>query len=342
MHTVYSAEHRLRDPRTELHGGELVAPFECPARAEMVLKHVKQCALGPVLSPRSHSLDQILRIHDQRYIHFLQTCWTDWQAAGYAGEAIPYIWPLQDAGEFRSEDIQARLGHFALASDTAISDGTWQSTLASARVALTAQSLVANGQESAFALCRPPGHHATTDRFGGYCFVNNAAIVAQAFLDQGALRVAILDVDFHHGNGTQSIFYDRRDVMVLSLHGDPRVAFPYFTGYADEIGSGDGEGFTANYPLPRNTEFEQWDDALTTALRRIFAYAPDALVISLGVDTFIDDPISFFRLQSEDFTRYGARLATANLPTVFLMEGGYATEELGLNTTNVLRGFEGG
>jgi len=177
--------------------------------------------------------------------------------------------------------------------------------------------------------------------FGGYCFINNAAVATQAFLDQGASRVALLDVDFHHGNGSQSIFYDRSDVMFVSLHGDPMEAFPHFLGYADESGQGKGEGFNHNYPMGPGTSFKTWGEALADACRKINNYAPDALVISLGVDTFEHDPISFFKLASDDFKRYGATIAALNLPTLFIMEGGYAVEEIGVNAVNVLEGYEG-
>ena len=190
-----------------------------------------------------------------------------------------------------------------------------------------------------FALCRPPGHHAGSDLYGGYCFLNNAAIAAQGFIDGGAARVAILDVDFHHGNGTQDIFYNRNDVLFLSLHGEPENAFPHFLGYADETGIGPGDGFNFNYPLPPGTPYHQWHTALTEAFNEIRRYSPDALVVSLGVDTFEHDPISFFKLGSSDFTHYGAEIAQLDLPTLFVMEGGYAVEQIGINTLNVLDGF---
>ena len=169
--------------------------------------------------------------------------------------------------------------------------------------------------------------------------MNNAAIAAQGFLNDGARRVALLDVDFHHGNGSQDIFYQRDDVLYLSLHGQPEDAFPHFLGYTDEIGEGTGEGFNVNYPMPPGTEFDVWFAALIDACRRIQEYSPDALVVSLGVDTFKDDPISFFKLASEDFTRYGETLGRMNIPTLFVMEGGYAVSEIGVNTVNVLDGF---
>jgi acetoin utilization deacetylase AcuC-like enzyme len=207
-------------------------------------------------------------------------------------------------------------------------------------VAITAQRLVAQGAPSAFALCRPPGHHAGSDFYGGYCFFNNAAIAAQAFIDNGARRVAVLDVDFHHGNGTQEIFYRRNDVLFCSLHGHPEDEYPYFSGYEDETGEGAGDGFNANFPLRPGTAWAQYRPALAAALKRIDAYGADALVISLGVDTYENDPISSFKLKCEDYLRLGEMIAGAGRPTLFVMEGGYAVEEIGINTVNVLTGFE--
>ena len=175
---------------------------------------------------------------------------------------------------------------------------------------------------------------------GGYCFLNNAAVAAQALRNQGAQRVALLDVDYHHGNGTQSIFYDRADVLFISIHGDPRTEYPFYLGHADETGVGEGAGFNLNLPLPAGTSATTWFDALESACARIASQGADALVVSLGLDTFEGDPISKFALASADFTRVGERLARAGLPTVFVLEGGYAAAELGTNAVNVLDGFE--
>ena len=240
----------------------------------------------------------------------------------------------------RPNSITGKLGYYAMAGETSISHGTWEAAHAAADVALTGASQIKAGARAAFALCRPPGHHAARDLYGGYCFLNNAAIAAQYLRDTGAARVAILDVDFHHGNGTQDIFYDRPDVLYISLHGDPAEAFPYFSGFADETGTGVGAGFTLNLPLPPGTEFGAWQDALRAALLRIENFRADALVVSLGVDTFAEDPISFFRLQSADFSTYGRMIGACALPTLFVLEGGYAVGEIGVNVVNVLTGFE--
>jgi acetoin utilization deacetylase AcuC-like enzyme len=341
MLTVFSEKHALRDSKTELYGGELVPPFECPLRAAHILQRVRDVSLGEIIAPTNFDIDRVTRIHDPAFLHFLETCWSEWSATGYKGEAIPICWPARGMQLRIPDHIDGRLGYYALAAETAISNGTWEAARASVDVALTAQAAMRDGAQEAFALCRPPGHHAAGDMFGGYCFINNAAVAAQAFLDQGASRVALLDVDFHHGNGSQAIFYDRSDVMFLSLHGDPRDAFPHFLGYADETGNGEGEGFNHNYPMGPGTSFKTWGEALADACGKISNYAPDALVISLGVDTFEHDPISFFKLTSDDFKRYGATISGLNLPTLFVMEGGYAVEEIGINAVNVLQGFEG-
>jgi acetoin utilization deacetylase AcuC-like enzyme len=177
---------------------------------------------------------------------------------------------------------------------------------------------------------------------GGYCFINNAAVVAHWFRDHGASKVAILDVDYHHGNGTQEIFYKRADVQALNLHGDPMTEYPFFLGYADERGEGEGEGFNFNYPMPFGTVWEAWSASLEDACGRIAAYHPEIIVVSLGVDTFEKDPISHFKLKTEDYPKIGRRIARLGLPTLFVMEGGYAVEEIGVNAVGVLTGFEEG
>ncbi len=342
MRTVYSDKHKLRDAKIEIFEGQIVAPFECPKRAEYILNRVKEVNLGDIIEPRDYGLEPVFAVHDKDYIKFLETCIEEWKAAGCDSEAIANCWPTRTMNSPHIPNhIEGKIGYYALAAETTISEGTWEAALASKDVAVTATDLVLEGENVAFGLCRPPGHHAAVDQFGGYCFLNNAAIAAQHACDQGAKRVAILDVDFHHGNGTQQIFYDRDDVMFLSIHGDPMDAFPYFLGHADEIGEGKGKNYTFNYPLPPKSNYDKWGKALDDALLKVKDYAPDILIISLGVDTFENDPISFFKLTSNDFTNYGKRIAKIGLPTVFIMEGGYAVEEIGINTVNVLQGFDG-
>ena len=209
-------------------------------------------------------------------------------------------------------------------------------------MALSGAAELLKGEGAVFSLCRPPGHHAARDIYGGYCFLNNAAIAAQALRDGGIGKVAILDVDYHHGNGTQAIFYERGDVFFASLHGDPRQEFPYFLGYQDETGEGAGAGSNANYPMPWGSGFDVWSAALADACKKITACGAGAVVISLGVDTFKDDPISKFTLESANFLTLGATIAGLGLPSLFVFEGGYAVDAVGVNAVNVLLGFEGG
>ena len=341
MITIYSEDHRLRAAKTELSDGQLVPPFECPERMDMILDGLKAQGLTDIRPPKAHGLGPATRVHDAGYLRFLETVWPEWEATGHEGEAMAYTWPMRRMTERPPEAIEGRIGYYSLSADTAISKGTWEAAQAAADVALTAGGIVEEGARAAFALCRPPGHHAARDLFGGYCFLNNAAIAAQAARDGGAGRVAILDVDFHHGNGTQDIFNDRGDVFFASLHGQPEDAFPYFMGYADETGAGAGEGATLNLPMPPGTPWAVWAEALETALEAIDRFGPELLVVSFGADTFERDPISFFKLTSDDFTRLGARLAQMRRPTLIVMEGGYAVGDLGTNTANLLAGFNG-
>ena len=319
MKTVLSEDHRSHFPAGELDDGALVRPFECPERWEYVVAALDAVGLDDRLAPDAVDLDRVRRVHDPAYVEFLEGFWDDWVSAGHTGEAIP-------------------MNYHAFAAETAITSGTWHAAQAAAGISQTAQRLVAGGELSAFALCRPPGHHASTDQFGGYCFLNNAAIAADGFLADGAERVAVLDVDFHHGNGTQDIFWDRPEVLFASLHGHPEDAFPHFLGWEDEVGVGAAEGTTRNYPMRPGTAFDEWSAALDDACGHIEAHRPEALVVSLGVDAFESDPISFFKLTSDDFTAVGRRIGALGLPTVFVMEGGYAVAEIGTNVANVLTG----
>ena len=340
MKTVYSEQHRLRDAKTELYGGELVEPFERPSRADNIIKAIEQSQLGEILEPQTFSLQPVQAIHDADYIEFLQQAWQEWQSAGFSGEAIATCWPARRMQCRAPTFIDGKLGYYALAAETSITEGTWAAALASKDVALSGAQALVNGEQGIFSLCRPPGHHAAKDMFGGYCFLNNAAIAAQYLRDQGAQRVAILDIDFHHGNGTQDIFYQRDDVLFCSLHGDPEEAFPYFLGYADETGSGAGLGYNLNYPMPRGTPFSIWQQALADGLTKIKQFAPQHLVVSLGVDTFENDPISFFKLATADYQTIGNLIGELQIPTLFVMEGGYDIDEVGINVVKVLRGFE--
>lgn len=344
MLTIYNDQHTLHHGKVEMFRGELVPCFEIPARADYVLQALKARQLGPIEAPDALDEAAITRVHAQRYVDFLRGAWDEWVALDPANaqrDAFPSYWPIRT---FRSDvlpaSFPARMGLFSYDAGSPLTAGTWVAARQGAACAVTAAQRLNQGHRAAFALTRPPGHHAGADFFGGYCFLNNAAIAAQALRDAGAARVAVLDIDYHHGNGTQAIFYDRADVLTVSLHGDPHTEYPYYLGYADERGAGAGLGANLNLPLPRGTGFAVWRDALATALRAITTFGADALVVSLGLDTFEGDPIAGFHLQSADYLRVGADLAGAGLPTALVFEGGYAVAEVGVNAVNVLQGFD--
>lgn len=342
MLTIYSDDHRLHHGAAELYRGRLVPCFEMPARADQVLDRVRSAELGPIVAPDRFDRAALTRVHTDDFVAFLESAWDEWAALGETGDALPYVWPAVDLRQDVPPDhIDGKLGFYSIDAAVPITAGTWAAVRSSADCALTGARHIAGGATSAFALCRPPGHHAGARAMAGFCYLNNAAIAAQYLRDQGHARVAILDVDYHHGNGTQSIFYERGDVFFASLHGDPKVEYPFFLGHADERGSGEGMGANRNFPLPWGTTGAEYLAALDLALADIAAFAPDSVVVSLGVDTFVEDPISHFKLVGADFTTMGQRIATLGKPTLFVLEGGYAVADIGGNVAAVLTGFSG-
>jgi acetoin utilization deacetylase AcuC-like enzyme len=343
MKTVFSPRHIGHSNNVELIAGKIVPAFEKPSRAEYVIERVRAVKLGEILEPQVHGLETAAKVHRQDYLDFLPTVYPKWLAAGRSGTALPFTWPTRGMrGDKCPDFIDGQLGYYSFDAGIGFVEGTWDAIQSSKDTVLSAADLVSSGEPAAFALCRPPGHHAGAGFMGGYCYINNAAVAAQSFLDKGAKRVSILDVDYHHGNGTQEIFYSRADVQVINLHADPMVEYPYFLGHADERGAGAGEGFNVNYPMPFGTDFTAWSAALDDACGKLEAYGPDVVLISLGVDTFEKDPISKFKLTISDYPKIGARIAKLGLPTLFVMEGGYAVAEIGVNAVGVLTGFDGG
>jgi len=344
MLTIYNDQHVLHQGKVEMFRGELVPCFEVPARVDHVRHELERRRIGSLQAP-DETFDEALlaKVHAPRYLDFIAHAWDEWVAldpSNATRDALPSYWPTRGMrSDVLPKSFPARLGLFSFDAGTPLMAGSWAAARHGAACAWTAAQRVIDGERAAFALTRPPGHHAGADFFGGYCFLNNAAVAAQALRDAGIERVAVLDVDYHHGNGTQAIFYERDDVHFASLHGDPLTDYPYYLGHADERGAGRGEGFNHNLPLPRGTDFTAWRAALKTALARIAEVKAGALVVSLGVDTFEGDPISGFRLKSDDYLRMGEDLARAGLPTVFVFEGGYAVAEVGVNAVNVIEGF---
>jgi acetoin utilization deacetylase AcuC-like enzyme len=340
MKTVFSDRHELQSVETEFYRGKWVEAFEIPRRAQLVLDAVRRADLGPIVEPESFDLSPVLAVHDPDFVRFLENIWADWVAEVGAIPAYPNVWPPRRTRMIPTIRPGAELGRYAVDMSSPILEGTWQAARSAVDCALTGARFINAGEPSAFALCRPPGHHSGRDYFGGYCFLNNAAIAAQYFRDTGAQRVAVLDIDYHHGNGTQDIFYDRDDILTVSIHGDPVQEYPYYIGFAEETGQGSGQGFNLNLPLPWGTDFAGWGTALNQAIDRIAAFAPDRLVVSLGVDAFKEDPISHFKLTGADFAEIGHRTGSLKIPSLFVMEGGYAIEAIGTNVVNVLRGHQ--
>ena len=328
--------------------GQMAPCFEVAERAARILETLEQRRLGIVTTPDAADdkvAEVVNRVHDKRYLDFLRGAWQEWAALDPLNtqrDALPSAWPIRSMRSDRlPASFAARMGLFSFDAGTPLTAGTWQAAWAGARCALCAAEKVLAEAQPVFVLTRPPGHHAGSDFFGGYCFINNAAVAAQALRDGGIGRVAIVDVDYHHGNGTQAIFYRRADVLFASIHGDPATEYPFFLGYADETGCGEGAGFNLNLPLPCGSDFSAWRQALCKALQAVADYQAQALVVSLGLDTYRHDPIAGFQLNSEDYLSVGEMLASLAIPTLFILEGGYALQAIGENTVNVLTGFCG-
>ena len=340
-----TAEQAGHDPAHEIFRGQRVPCFENPSRAAFVEQALR--AAGHTLRrPDTDSADLLSQVHSPRYLQFLRTAWDQWLALDAANAGVqpfPSVWPVRTLrSDVEPANFIARLGLYSMDNGSPMVAGTWVAAKAAADAAASAARALGQGERAVFCATRPPGHHAGPDFMGGYCFINHAAVCAQALRAGGAQRVAVLDVDYHHGNGTQAIFYERADVLFVSIHGDPRTEYPFYLGHADETGAGAGQGCNLNLPLVAGASVATWFDALDTACARVAAHRPDALVVSLGLDTFAGDPISRFQLQTGDFRRLGQRLQQLGLPTAFILEGGYAAAELGQNAAQVLQGFEEG
>ncbi len=340
MITVYSAAHAAHNAPHEFLDGALIHCFESPARAELIHAALVKAKLGSIITPHSFDRRWMAAVHAPDYLQFLETIYPRWVAAGGSPAAvIPSTYAVRWMQQ-PCNDALAAPGYYIFDGSAPIMPTTYVAACTSAECALTAAQLLLEGQRVAYALCRPPGHHAGHDMGGGYCYLNNAAIAAHMLASEQRCPVAILDIDFHHGNGTQQIFYSRDDILVVSLHGDPALNYPYFAGYATEQGSGPGAGFNLNIPLPAGTDNASYLAALDQACKRIEAQRPDYLVVSTGLDTFSGDPVAEngagFTLTTAAYPAIGQRIAALGLPTLFIQEGGYAIDALGDNLLALL------
>jgi acetoin utilization deacetylase AcuC-like enzyme len=310
---------------------------ETPLRMSMILAALTAAGLS-VKTPQDWGMAPLAAVHTADYLHHLQHIYAEnAEQVGYGCPVWPEVFALRSAR--RPTGLLGRKGYYASDVYTPILEGTWEAAYWSAQTALSAAQGVLDGQRVAYALCRPSGHHAGRDSYGGYCFLNNAAIAAHHIQTQTGSRVALLDFDYHHGNGTQDIFYEDPQVLFVSLHGDPEHAFPYYSGWADERGAGAGAGYNLNIPLPNGTSDSAYLAALDTALEAISAYAPGYLVVSAGFDIGPDDPYGGFRVSREGMGAIGARIRSLNLPTVLIQEGGYLPDRLGAYVTTFIKAF---
>jgi acetoin utilization deacetylase AcuC-like enzyme len=334
---VWHGDCLLHEPGGEVWLGVCEPGTEVPARAQVLLDSLRTARAEPIAATR-HDDAAILAVHDTALVEHLATVWDAWEAAGFPSEhgrerVVPYVFPTDGllAGHpVRSPAaLHGRLGRFCYDTMTLIGPGSWQAIRAAADVALTAAELVADGGRAAYALCRPPGHHVTTSSYGGSCYLNNAAIAAQALRDSGAERVAVIDIDAHHGNGTQAIFYGRDDVYVGSVHVDPGAGwFPHYVGYAEEQGAGDGLGANRNVPLAPRTSDTEWLAAVELLCDDVATRGADAVVLSLGLDAAASDPESPLEVSADGYRQAGERIAALG-PVVAVQEGGYDLASLG-------------
>ncbi|MGC9346634.1 MAG: histone deacetylase family protein [Anaerolineae bacterium] len=331
MLTFFSdLQRRHRHPYV-VNGGRQLPSYDDVARVDAILAALQQTGMGPVLAPEEMGLAPLYAVHDAGMVDFLMNAYARHRAGG--GEA-PAVFPsfFPPSGQCRRPDrFEGQKGFYCVDMEVPIGEGTWEAAKASASCAWTGAVALLDGAPLVYALCRPPGHHAGPDFMGGYCYLNNAAVAAQALTRDGRDRVAVLDIDYHHGNGTQAIFYDDPDVAYGSLHVDPDTAYPFFAGYADEQGAGPGEGLNRNVPLPPGTGEGGYISTLVSLLAWVRAFDPHWLVVSAGFDTYVHDPVSTFEITTEGYRRMAYRIGELDKPVLVVQEGGYYLPDLGAN-----------
>lgn len=328
-------EHSFGHPQTIPETDDI--HFEVPQRVDSILSSLKLMDWAEITSPFDYGEEPILQIHSIKYLEYLKHAYEEWKIfSEEPGMAfIPYT-PGFDPQATGFVEISDQDGFFMTDLNVPINSSTYHSALKSAHCAISAAQTVTS-QNSAFAICRPPGHHAGHEICGGFCYLNNAAIAAQWLSKFG--KVAVLDIDYHAGNGTQAIFYERPDVLTISLHADPVWEYPSFAGFANEIGSGPGKGFHRNFPLPHRTGNDLYRQTLGQALQLINKFSPNYLVISAGFDTYDGDPLGDFKITREGYSNFGKMISELGLPTAIILEGGYKIDQLGENVVALLNPF---
>lgn len=344
MLIYYHANHLAHD-QARLHQPDdahsVVYYSEVAQRGPLIHDAIVAAGLGVIQPPQDFGLAPIVEVHRHEMVAFLQTAHERFVAETGRDVALPETFSIGERPRRKPVSVWGLLGYYCFDIGSPIFAGTWPAAYGSAQTAVTAAAAIANGERLAYALCRPPGHHAAADMFGGFCYLNNAAIASQWLVEKGQ-RIAILDLDYHHGNGTQEIFYGRADVLTCSIHADPLHEYPFYWGFADEYGIGAGENYNFNFPLPLGTQEAAYLVALDIALRRIRAFVPDTLVISFGADTLQDDPVGGFKLTGESYGRIATQIAALDLPTLVIQEGGYLLPQLGACVVSFLQGLKTG
>lgn len=339
MRALFDARQRVHDPKHFMANGTRLANPEQPRRIE-VLKQGAEAAGCRFEAPEDHGLGPIAALHSAEYLVFLQTIHERWRRIeGASEEVIPNIHPDRRTASYPRSAV-GQAGFHQADTSCPIAAGTWEAAYWSAQSAVQGADLMVAGESAVYVLSRPPGHHAFGDLAGGFCFLNNSGIAAERLLQAGK-RVAILDVDVHHGNGTQGIFYERSDVLTVSIHADPVRFYPFFWGHGHERGEGAGRGFNLNLPLVRGTADDDYLKTLETAFDHIRAFGADVVVVALGLDAYENDPLKGLAITTRGFHRIGAAIAGLGLPALLVQEGGYLSEELGQNLTSFLQGLQG-
>ncbi|MHA6139886.1 histone deacetylase family protein [Pseudomonas mohnii] len=336
MLTYFHPEQYLHFPRAYLSRGQMRTPQEIPERPRRLLQAVERLGFD-LRQPRDFGMQPLAEVHSPEYLRFLEEAHAEWKATGQDwGEEVMSNVFIRDNNPLRG--ILAKAARYLADGSCPVGEQTWRAAYWSAQSALAGAQALLNGQAQAYALCRPPGHHARADAAGGFCYLNNAAIAAQALRKQYA-RVAILDTDMHHGQGIQEIFYGRSDVLYVSIHGDPTNFYPVVAGYEDERGAGEGYGYNVNLSMPHGSPESVFFERLDSAMAALHRFEPDVLVLSLGFDIYVQDPQSQVAVTSEGFARLGETVGQLNLPTLIVQEGGYHLESLQANAEQFFNGF---
>jgi acetoin utilization deacetylase AcuC-like enzyme len=341
MRVVYSERHQLHDPEHDIQAGVAFENVERPPRAERILEALTGDGRFRIEAPTPHGMAPLVAVHSPGLIRYLEGAWDASSPELFPDTLLhPALREGMDSGSPEPTAPIGQIGYWCFDTGTPILEQTYLAARAAVDVALTAVDLVLHGERVAYGLCRPPGHHAARSVFGGFCYFNNAAVAAEHVVQQTQTRVAVLDLDYHHGNGTQQIFYRRADVLYVSLHADPTRAYPYFTGYADETGAGPGLGTTRNIPLRASIPDADYLAALEDGLHTVTRFRPSVTIVSLGMDTYGHDPLGDFDLTTEVYAACGRRVAEASQRLVILQEGGYYLPDLGENVRQFLSGTQ--